>query len=260
MATSGEISTQIERACELASKAREFVESARESASDAITLFADAMDGSVDPEVESTHAQWQHAWNEMQALDELVGAAIASARRHQGTLSAPSARSAQAAQPATPPTDPRGQTGKSSIPPAVSAERADELRRELPPPVNPMTDPGRKTHGRWVGPDGQAHTIVSGKDEDSQAAGELLQRLGMPVRRITKSSDVEMKLAARMVRDGISQVTVFINNAPCRGQLSCDTLVPIMLPEGATLTVHGVNRDGTLFKKRYTGGARPWWR
>ncbi|WP_420843924.1 hypothetical protein [Lentzea albidocapillata] len=33
-----------------------------------------------------------------------------------------------------------------------------------------------------------------------------------------------------------------------------------MLSEGATLTVHGVNRDGTLFRKRYTGGARPWWR
>ncbi|WP_090011587.1 DddA-like double-stranded DNA deaminase toxin [Lentzea albidocapillata] len=60
-----------------------------------------------------------------------------------------------------------------------------------------MTDPGRRTHGRWVGPDGQAHAIVSGKDDDSQAAGALLQRLGMPVRRITKSSDVEMKLAAR---------------------------------------------------------------
>jgi hypothetical protein len=257
VATFGEISAQIERACELAGKAHEFVESARESALDAITLFANAMDGSVDPEAETTHEQWQHASNGIQALGELLGTAIVSARSYQGSLSPPSAQPVQAV-PAT--TSPHGLAGTSSIPSEVSAERADELRGELPPPVDPMTDPGRKTHGRWVAPDGQVHAIVSGKDEDSQAAGELLQRLGMPVRRITRSSDVEMKLAARMVRDGISHVTVFINNVPCRGQLSCDTLVPIMLPEGATLTVHGVNRDGTLFKKRYTGGARPWWR
>ena len=181
---------------------------ARESASDAIELFADAMDGSVDPEAEATHAQWQHAWNEMQVPGELVDAAVASARRYQSTLSVRSGRPAQAERPSTP---------LVSDLPEVSAKRAAELRGELPPPVNPMTDPGRKTHGRWVGPDGQAHAIVSGKDEDSQAAGELLQRLGMPVRRITKSSGVEMKLAARMVRDGISHVTVFIDNVRAGG-------------------------------------------
>ncbi|MCR3751211.1 DddA-like double-stranded DNA deaminase toxin [Lentzea californiensis] len=207
MATFSEISTQIERACELASKAREFLESARESASDAITLFVNAMDGSVDPEAETTHEQWQHARNEIQALGELLGAAIASARSYQGPLSPPSARLGQAV-PA--PTGSRGQSGTSSIPSEVSAERADEVRGELSRPVNPMTDPGRKTHGRWVGPDGQVHAIVSGKDEDSHAAGELLQRLGMPVRRITRSSHVAMKLAARMVRDGIPHVAVFI--------------------------------------------------
>ncbi|WP_367127999.1 hypothetical protein [Saccharothrix sp. HUAS TT1] len=37
-------------------------------------------------------------------------------------------------------------------------------------------------------------------------------------------------------------------------------LVPILLPEGATLIVHGTNEKGERFRKQYTGGARPWWR
>lgn len=143
-------------------------------------------------------------------------------------------------------------------PPAIPAERLDVLRDELPPPIK-STDSGRKTHGRWIGPDGVAQAITSGVDDDSRAADERLRQLGIPMRP-TKASDVEMKVAARMVRDGIGHATVLINNTPCRGRLSCDTLVPIMLPDGATLTVHGVNEDGTLFRKRYTGGARPWWR
>ncbi|WP_376774494.1 hypothetical protein [Saccharothrix tamanrassetensis] len=36
--------------------------------------------------------------------------------------------------------------------------------------------------------------------------------------------------------------------------------MPILLPPGSTLTVHGVNAEGERFRKRYTGGARPWWR
>ncbi|MFS8104198.1 hypothetical protein LFM09_44515 [Lentzea alba] len=148
--------------------------------------------------------------------------------------------------------------GSGCVTRSVPAERLDALRRELPPPIK-STDSGRKTHGRWIGPDGVAQPITSGVDDDSRAAGERLRQLGI-LMRPTKASDVEMKVAARMVRDGIRHATVLINNTPCRGRLSCDTLVPIMLPDGATLTVHGVNEDGTLFRKRYAGGARPWWR
>ncbi|MGW6929571.1 DddA-like double-stranded DNA deaminase toxin [Lentzea sp. NPDC054927] len=148
--------------------------------------------------------------------------------------------------------------GEPGDPPVIPAERLDVLRRELPPPMK-STDSGRKTHGRWIGPDGVAQPIVSGVDDDSRAADQRLRQLGIPMRP-AKASDVEMKVAARMVRDGMTHATVLINNTPCRGRLGCDTLVPIMLPDGATLTVHGVNEDGTLFRKRYTGGARPWWR
>jgi hypothetical protein len=140
----------------------------------------------------------------------------------------------------------------------ISDERLAALRRELPPPIK-STASGRKTHGRWIGDDGMAQQITSGVDNDSRAADERLRQLGIPMRP-TRTADVEMKVAARMISDDIRHATVLINNTPCRGRLSCDTLVPIMLPDGATLTVHGVNEDGTLFRKRYTGGARPWWR
>lgn len=36
--------------------------------------------------------------------------------------------------------------------------------------------------------------------------------------------------------------------------------VPILLPEGSTLTVHGTTEQGEHISRRYTGGARPWWR
>lgn len=149
-------------------------------------------------------------------------------------------------------------TSASDDPPVIPAGRLDGLRRELPPPIKD-TDSGRKTHGRWIGPDGTALPIVSGKDDDSKAADEQLRRLGIPGRSM-KTADVEMKLAAHMARNGIRHATVLINNVPCWGRFGCDTLVPVLLPEGATLTVHGVTPQGTRFRKRYTGGAQPWWR
>ena len=46
-------------------------------------------------------------------------------------------------------------------PTTLSAERVQQLRDELPPPV--VAGTGQKTHGRWVGPVGKAHELVSGK-------------------------------------------------------------------------------------------------
>ncbi|KAA2254314.1 hypothetical protein F0L68_30800 [Solihabitans fulvus] len=86
-----------------------------------------------------------------------------------------------------------------------------------------------------------------------------LDRLGVPGKPYT-AADVETKLAAYMAQHGVKDVTVVINNVPCKGPLGCDTLVPILLPEGSTLTVYGVTPQGTQMVKRYTGGATPWWR
>lgn len=75
-------------------------------------------------------------------------------------------------------------------------------------------------------------------------------------RKLTRASDVEMKMAAYMRNHGIRSATLLINNTPCRGPLGCDELVPVLLPEGSTLTVHGANG----FTKTYAGGATPPWR
>ncbi|HWE88065.1 MAG TPA: DddA-like double-stranded DNA deaminase toxin [Pseudonocardiaceae bacterium] len=145
----------------------------------------------------------------------------------------------------------------SDEPPVVPANRIEELRRELPPRVT--AGQGRKTHGRWVGADGATRSIISGRDHDSEFAEHELERRGMPGA-TTRPGDVELKLAAHMLRNGIRHVTVVINHSPCKGDYGCDTLVPILLPEGSTLTVHGVTRQGAKMYKRYTGGATPWWR
>jgi hypothetical protein len=50
-------------------------------------------------------------------------------------------------------------------------------------------------------------------------------------------------------------LTVVLNQRPCKGDYGCDELVPVVLPEGYSLTVHAPN-----YRKRFTGGARPWWR
>jgi hypothetical protein len=68
-------------------------------------------------------------------------------------------------------------------------------------------------------------------------------------------SHAEQKLAARMVRDKIIDATLVINNRPCRGPAGCDTLLPLLLPPGYSLTVHGPN-----YRKTFTGGAVPPWR
>lgn len=49
---------------------------------------------------------------------------------------------------------------------------------------------------------------------------------------------VEMKLAARMVRDNVPYMTVVINRPVCTGIFSCDRLLPRVLPEGYKLRVY----------------------
>lgn len=252
----GEVAAQIERVCALSDQARRALVQADELLDDATALLAATLAGSNDSEWEQVRAHLTEASRRIRELLGNLNTAERDARAYLdnaiGPVSSPAATAEQ------PPTQRHTAPAPASDPPVIPAERLDALRRELPPPIKD-TDSGRKTHGRWIGPDGEARSIISGVDDDSRAADELLHRLGVP-RKPARTADVEMKLAARMVRDHIRHATVLINNVPCKGRLSCDTLVPIMLPEGATLTVHGVTEQGALFRKRYTGGARPWWR
>lgn len=104
-------------------------------------------------------------------------------------------------------------------------------------------------------PNGTEHAIVSGRDDDSAAVGDLLKARGFAARTEPLAvSHAEQKLAAHMVRDKITHATLVINNRPCRGPLSCDTLLPILLPAGYSLTVHAPN-----YRKTFTGGAGSRW-
>lgn len=138
----------------------------------------------------------------------------------------------------------------------LTREEAAKVAESLPPPVPRPNTSGQKTHGRWFDEHGQAHAITSGQDEDSAKVWETLQQQDIPVSGPpTAVADVEQKLAVRMVQDGRQHVDVVINNLPCVGRFGCDALVPVILPAGYSLTVHGPN-----YRKTYTGGAKPWWR
>ncbi|WP_424188301.1 DddA-like double-stranded DNA deaminase toxin [Actinokineospora sp. G85] len=146
----------------------------------------------------------------------------------------------------------------TELPPATSL--VEKLRAQLPPPVPPVDQrpsggPRLRTHGRWVDPDGEVRPIVSGQDEMYTEAVAAFPALGLRRGIPSRASDVEMKLAAHMRNHDIRTATVVINYLPCRGPFSCDELVPVLLPEGSTLTVYGT--DG--FVKTYKGGATPPW-
>ncbi|MEU4802782.1 DddA-like double-stranded DNA deaminase toxin [Actinosynnema sp. NPDC023587] len=141
----------------------------------------------------------------------------------------------------------------STVPIAVTPERVEELRRQLPPPV--VSSAGQKTHGRWIDPNGNVHQEVSGKDEKSEEALRFFEE-EMKSRRIPVTVvDVEIKLAVHMRQQAMKSVTLVINNPPCRGPMGCSALIPVVLPPGYTMTVHGP--DG--FRQEYKGGGTSKW-
>jgi hypothetical protein len=206
--------------------------------------------GSTQPEVQLALDSFKSAAQDVDRVQKLVGrastmltayleriGATASPDNTTSTTTPPSQPSATAAPAATAPDGQR-----------LTREQAEALQADLPPPVTTMT--GQKTHGRWVDEHGQAHEIVSGKDEDAAEAARLLREKGIPQRGdVTTTADVEQKLAARMVREGRQHMDVVLNNRPCRGVFGCDTLLPVILPEGYSLTVHAPN-----YKKTFSGG------
>ena len=134
------------------------------------------------------------------------------------------------------------------------AEQVEVLRRELPPPVQPGT--GQRTHGRWFANDSDhVSEIVSGHEPESSEAWRLLRVTDFPEQGAPITvTHVETKVAVRMRSGNIRHATVVLNNRPCRDRYGCDTVVPVLLPEGSTLTVHAPN-----YRKTYSGGMRaPW--
>jgi RHS repeat-associated protein len=101
-----------------------------------------------------------------------------------------------------------------------------------------------KTTGILVA-DGQEYgPIVSGK---SGPAADIPR--GTPGFNGVTKTHVEGHASAIMRQTGAINGTLYINNQPCLGPRGCDSMLPRMLPEDATLRVVGPNG----FDKTYTG-------
>ena len=217
---------------------------AASSLDEACGLLGPAVAGAGSPVPGQSLAALDHARRNLDEAITALHAAAGAVRTYLAFLTGSSTHTISGAARASPaPATPR---------PGVAGRLVERLRTQLPPPVRPGT--GQKTHGRWIAPDGAVHAEASGRDENSAAAIRFFEQSGAP--RIPSAvTDVEMKLVAHMRRHQITSATLVLNNIPCRGPLSCDTLVPVILPEGSTLTVHGP--DG--FTKTYRGGQTPPW-
>ncbi|MGX7824124.1 DddA-like double-stranded DNA deaminase toxin [Actinokineospora sp. 24-640] len=129
----------------------------------------------------------------------------------------------------------------------LSSDKQRQVRdvlATLPPEVPKPNPSGKKTHGKVMGSD---EVIVSGMDDESAEVWQRLLKAGIPPRAKTMAvNHVEMKVAVRMIRSGAKHIEVVVNNQPCPGILGCRELLPIILPEGYRLTVHGPNYHGTF--------------
>jgi hypothetical protein len=64
------------------------------------------------------------------------------------------------------------------------------------------------------------------------------------------TTHVEVKVAATMIKAGQRHVALLVNNPPCIGVYGCDSVLPVLLPEGYTMTVYGP--DG--YEQTFVGG------
>ncbi|CRK60278.1 hypothetical protein [Alloactinosynnema sp. L-07] len=134
----------------------------------------------------------------------------------------------------------------------LTRDEAESVRNTLPPQVPKPNPDGKKTHGKWFDGTGRAIPLASGYDDDAAEAWRLLQSAGMPaIREPASTAHVEMKAAVRARKLGERHTEVVINNVPCRGIYGCDQLLPVLLPEGYSITVHGPN-----YRRTFTGGIK----
>lgn len=119
---------------------------------------------------------------------------------------------------------------------------------------------GGVTTGIGVGSNGSVYDLVSGNkaadadlmkivNDSLRAAGRLAGTSNS-----ARASDVEQKFAATMVRDGIDNADLVINNpvGPCTVRLGCNDVLNTILG-GRTLTVYWPNGNGGWESHTYGG-------
>ncbi|KOV87626.1 hypothetical protein ADL03_06870 [Nocardia sp. NRRL S-836] len=243
------------RVLDKAAQAGGALQQAAELAEEAQEHLLTAVEGSAQGDVETTNAQFAAVVSGAKQLHAFLGAGISGVEAILHGLElgrAASALPVQTEPAALPQAEPA-----SAAPQRGSREHIEQLRRAQPPPVQPRS--GQKTHGSWfTNSDEPVRELTSGEDEWYEAAKQHLKDMGLPGTPVTVV-DVEVKLAVHMARNGIQHATVTLNNTPCKGRFGCGALVPVVLPEGSTLTVHGITSDGRIMRKTYSGGAPASW-
>lgn len=124
---------------------------------------------------------------------------------------------------------------------------AGEVLKRLP---KRDVGPGRsaKTRGFWRDGSGRDHLLVSGRhEEDYKAAQRHAEKLELVIspHLLSTAADVELKFAMRMRREGVTNARIVLNQKPCRGDLSCHTLLRRFLPPGSRLTVYAPDFEYT---------------
>jgi len=188
--------------------------------------------GSSQPDLPTAAAQAQQSAEQIRQAIAVLDQATAAAERYLATIVGPA-----------PPTE------------QLDTNQVDRLRRELPPPITAAErGTGRKTHGRWVGADGVVRSVVSCIDEWSKYGDNVFDRMGIGRLWITRHAEMKVgaQLRAEFERTGQPQhATVVLNFEPCRERRGCARLLPVMLPEGCSLTVHAPN-----YRRTFTGGRK----
>lgn len=258
MSSLRDVAAQVSQACDQASKCRDALGVAQDLAEDAQAILATALEGSGDSDAEGSVADFGEVVKGVVDLWRILGSGMDHAQAVLDAVTGGIPRSSTPVAPrvAQPPRQrPLDRLTESDGPTVVPLERIERVRRELPPPVVP--DTGQKTHGRWITPEGEVRPLVSGYgellEECEKAFSDLGLRRGLP----NIAAHVETKLAAYMRNHNVRTATLIINNRPCEdGPVTCEQMVPALLPEGHTLTVYGPNG----FSRTYRGGATPPWR
>lgn len=114
----------------------------------------------------------------------------------------------------------------------------------------PKRRPNDKTSGlRLTGnPDGRS--LLSGHDEQYEAAKELIREkeLGPSPHNLAIASHVEVKFAMLMRERGLTDEAVVINNVPCKAPFGCERYLADILSPGARLTIYAPG-----YKRTFTG-------
>jgi hypothetical protein len=248
VASISEIVDGVRAALATAETARTQLLAALDAIEPASTSYAQLGQGSTQPDLPTAAASARQSADTIrQALAMVAKAIDAASAWLAGIAGNDTAPEPTACSTSSAPADPKRPAW------LLDTATVERLRDELPPPITAAEQgTGRKTHGRWVGSEGVTHTVVSGVDEWSHYADKVFKRTGP--RKFFVARHAEMKLAARLraefERTGQPQhATVVLNFEPCKRLQGCAALLPVMLPEGCSLTVHAPN-----YRRTFTGG------